>query len=920
MYFYLYINFMNYNKVLILSAFLALSAGLSSCADESGFMQESYGVHITFRAETENEAASKASLDDTYSFVWENGDQLGLFIDNAQNPTVNSAGTASVQGKVATYIATVNSYSAGDRLYAYYPYAVNSEREDNKVRLSIPSSQTQTYADVLNGDNFPMVAVPYTFVSDASLNEEPNLHFKHLAAFVEFDIYAAEEYYVGEKVHSVELLTSSTIAGAFQFDYASVPENLDFSIIAGASSSVSVTLVNPADVKSSIGNDRIYMAVKPGRYDARVRVTTDRGVYLYQIPDQMSSFERAYVRRFALGLKKANQIVQSSMTEYKDNYIGAQTNTTRGVYFDLETAVNYGASGAVSAEDRKKTDLVLFYSSTANAGMCFAAPACSDLSNFKNGGVIDCFNWSVEEKNKTKIHLLSDFTEEDYASLTPAQIENLTEGWESLNDASYHRQNKISAGTFYAFKTVQMDPSANVKEVVSAGVMKITGINTSSSATRCVKFDYKIYQSSSVLSKPSVVTVSGDKLMVDGSEFIVKGVAANKSHAKAASIGANAVRVYNMQTATISELGYILDDAWMNKMKVCVGIFMFPWNQNAQVNFYNDNYSGSIAKVREHVRNVVEAYKNHPAVLMWCIGNECEAAYDGSENLTNGHHVWNVINEFAGIVKELDANHPVTTCLAKASNVSYIHNYCSNLDLLMVNSYGNAIPNLSNALAAWNKPFIVGEFAHQGTWAMPSSMKLPWMTTAGKNALVELTSTQKAADYVTAWNDVLETGAKGGFAFQWGYQTHGEVLTWFGMHDKDGNTFGVADELQKVWTGAYPSRRAPVISNRSKMKMNGKTADSGVIVNASQSCTANVEASSPTGSALSYKWIIIEENTKDTDGSFPAGLEGLITNPSASSISFKAPSEAGAYRLYAFVYDKAASKVASACIPFQVTE
>ena len=88
---------MNYNKVLILSAFLALSAGLSSCADESGFMQESYGVHITFRAETENEAASKASLDDTYSFVWENGDQLGLFIDNAQNPTVNSAGTASAR-------------------------------------------------------------------------------------------------------------------------------------------------------------------------------------------------------------------------------------------------------------------------------------------------------------------------------------------------------------------------------------------------------------------------------------------------------------------------------------------------------------------------------------------------------------------------------------------------------------------------------------------------------------------------------------------------------------------------------------------------------------------------------------------------------------------------------------------------------
>ena len=920
MYFYLYINFMNYNKVFVFSAFLALSAGLSSCADESGFMQESYGVHLTFRAESENEAASKASIDDTYSFVWENGDQLGLFIDNPSTPTVNAAGTASVQDAVATYTATVNSYSAGNILYAYYPYAANSEREDNKVRLSIPSSQTQIYADVLNGSNFPMVAVPYTFVSDASIKEEPNLHFRHLAAFVEFDIYAAEEYYVGEKVHSVELLTSSTIAGAFQFDYTSVHENLDFSIIAGASSSVSVTLVNPADVKSSMGNDRIYMAVKPGRYDARVKVTTDRGIYLYQIPEQMSCFERAYVRRFALGLKKANQIIQTSLTEYKDNFIGTQTNTSRGVYFDLETASNYGAADAVSSADRNKTDLVLFYSSNANAGMCFAAPACSDLSNFKNGGVIDCFNWNVEEKNKTKIHLLSNFTEEDYASLTPAQIESLTEGWESLNDASYHRQNKIAAGTYYAFKTVQMDASANVREVVSAGVMKITGINTSSSATRCVKFDYKIYQSSSLLTRPSVVTVSGDKLLVDGSEFIVKGVAANKSHAKAASIGANALRVYNMQTATIPELGYILDDAWMNGMKVCVGIFMFPWNQNAQTNFYNDNYSGTIAKVREHVRNVVEVYKNHPAVLMWCIGNECEASYDGSENLQNSHHVWNVINEFAGIVKELDTNHPVTTCLAKASNVSYILNHCGNLDLLMVNSYGNAIPNLSNALAAWNKPFVVGEFAHQGTWAMPSSMQLPWMTTAGNKALVELTSTQKAADYVKAWDDLLNVGAKGGFAFQWGYQTHGEILTWYGMHDKDGNVFGVADELMNLWTGTYPSVKAPVIADRSKMKMDGKTADQAVKVSASKTCTASVEAYSPSGAVLSYKWIIVEENTAASDGSLPDGIDGLITDPSGSSISFKAPSVAGAYRLYVFVYDKAARKAASACIPFHVTE
>ena len=767
-----------------------------------------------------------------------------------------------------------------------------------------------------------MVSVPYTFKSDSPAREEPYLHFKHLAAFLEFDVFAAEDDYVGEIVQSVELQAESTVAGAFQFEYTSVPGEPSFSLLAGASSEVIVTLDKPAAVTSARGINKIYMAVKPGKYDARVKVVTDKGEYIYKIPVNMNTFERAYVRRFALGLKTANQVFRSSLTEYKDNYIGAQTNTTRGVYFDLETASNYGAADAETSDARKKTDLVLFYSSNASAGLCFAAPASSDLSNFKAGGVIDCFNWAAEEKNKTKIKLLTDFTEEDYASLTSSQVEKLTEGWETANDALYHRQNKVSANTYYGFKTVQMDASGSVKEVVSSGVIKITGVNTSSSVSRCVKFDYKLSQSSSALDTPVPVTVSEKKLLVDGNEFIVKGVAINEtfSIASASTIGANSVRIYNMQTSTISRLGHILDEAWIENMKVCVGIFMFPWNQNEQKDFYHENYSGSIAKVREHVRNVVSAYKNHPAVLMWCLGNECDSRYDGSENMDNDHHMWNVMNEFAALVKELDGSHPVATCLAKAKYMSLVQQYCSNIDLLMINSYGDAIPVLSQSMATWNKPFIVGEFAHQGTWDVPQSRKLSWKTDAGENALVELTSTQKAADYVTAWNDVLRTGASGGFAFQWGYQTHGEVLTWFGMHDKEGNTFGVLDELQKVWTGAYPSRRAPVIVDRANMIMNEMTADQGVKVAVSQSCTAYVEASSPSGAELSYKWVIIREGSKDTDGSFPAGIDGLITDSSKSEITFKAPSEVGAYRLYAFAYDKAASKVASACIPFLVTE
>lgn len=913
---------MKYTKLISLSGVFAIVAFMASCADESGLIQQEGGIPLTFTADVEKGPSSKTTLDDSYSLVWEDGDKLGLFIDNASTPTENVPGTASVNNNVATYSATVNDYSSGDMLYAYYPYAAGAQRDGQKVRLCIEPKQTQKTAGVLNGKNFPMVAVPYTFVSDASAGEEPNLNFKHLAAFIEFDIYAAEEKFVGEKMQSVEFRTTAVIAGAFQFDYTSVEDNQDFTIVSeGSSSSVTVTLDTPADVTASKGTNKVYMALKPGKYQASVRVTTDRGVYMFTIPDQSGVFDRAYVRRFSLGLKEARQIYRSTLEEYTGNYIRAQSNSTQKVYFDFETASNYSASEVASTADRKKTDLVLFYSSNASAGMCFAAPACSDLSNFKSAGIIDCNGWNTDEKNKTKIKLLSDFSEEDYNSLTPSDIESLTSGWENLNDASYHRQNKVTAGTYYGFKTVQMDASGNVKEVVSSGVMKIRGVNNSSAATRCVTFDYKITQSSSTLNNPAKVTVSGNKILVDGSEFMVKGVAANNFHGKAAAMGANALRVYNMSTSTMGELGYVLDEAWMNNLKVCVGLYMFPWNQNGVNNFYNENYSASIDKLRTHIKNIVGAYKDHPAVLMWCIGNECESAYDGSEDLSANHHMWNVINEFAELIKSMDSNHPVTTCLANAGNVNYVQDYCGKLDLLMVNSYGGAIANLPIWLSDWTKPFVVGEFGHTGTWMLDrSARQLPWKTSAGKYALIELTSTQKAKEYVTAWNDVLDSGAVGGFAFQWGYQTHGEVLTWFGMHDKAGNSFGVVDELQKLWTGSYPSVMAPVIADRSRMKMDNKRADDVVEVTPSKSCSAYVDPSSPSGSTLSYEWRIIEENTKAQDGSLPDGIPGLIEDPSKKSILFNAPSAAGAYRLYVFVQDKAAGKVASACIPFHVTD
>ena len=129
------------------------------------------------------------------------------------------------------------------------------------------------------------------------------------------------------------------------------------------------------------------------------------------------------------------------------------------------------------------------------------------------------------------------------------------------------------------------------------------------------------------------------------------------------------------------------------------------------------------------------------------------------------------------------------------------------------------------------------------------------------------------------------------------------------------------DVISECWTGKPVSNPAPRIENRSKMTLNGKTSRAGVsVVKNSTGNTATVEATSPTGELLTYRWLINKEGEALADGSMPDGIEGLIEDNTKPTITFKAPATKGGYRLYVFVTDEKNHKVALACIPFLVKE
>ena len=196
-----------------------------------------------------------------------------------------------------------------------------------------------------------------------------------------------------------------------------------------------------------------------------------------------------------------------------------------------------------------------------------------------------------------------------------------------------------------------------------------------------------------------------------------------------------------------------------------------------------------------------------------------------------------------------------------------------------------------------------------------------WTSSGTNKALEEMTSTEKAAIYSKIWKNDIKAkesqGCIGSFIFLWGFQTHGEVLSWYGLFDKEMNTFGGVDEISACWTGKAIEKPAPRIENRQKMTLNGKISTEGVsVVAGSTGNTATVEATSPSGVELTYRWFINREGDALSNGSMPDGIAGLIDDPAKPTITFKAPN-AGAYRLYVYAIDKTNKKVAMSCIPFQ---
>lgn len=407
------------------------------------------------------------------------------------------------------------------------------------------------------------------------------------------------------------------------------------------------------------------------------------------------------------------------------------------------------------------------------------------------------------------------------------------------------------------------------------------------------------------LAQPSHVEIrdnSGSyRLYVNGQPFYVKGAGlGGGSMEKLKACGANSFRTWSTDNG--HETGkQLLDRAKKNGLFVAMGLDVDHERRGFD---YSDPQM--VARQFELLKSQVMKLRNHPALLVWVVGNEL--------NFEKNPKVWDAVNDLSKMVHEIDPNHPTTTTLAgfKPETVNLVKTRASDLDFISFQMYCDIV-NLPRYLheAQWRKPYLVTEWGATGHWEVG---RTSW------DAPLENDSSTKADWYDKRFHIAIEADQKlclGSYVFLWGNKQE-RTPTWYGMFLESGEQTEAIDVAQHLWTGKWPSNRSPRLVG---VWLDGKTAQQNVTLIPGKTYRAKVAASDPEGDKLTYRWEVMEESRETKVGgdaeSKPASVRGVIVNPIQSEISLSAPAKPGAYRLFAYVHD-GKGHAAHANIPFLV--
>ena len=402
----------------------------------------------------------------------------------------------------------------------------------------------------------------------------------------------------------------------------------------------------------------------------------------------------------------------------------------------------------------------------------------------------------------------------------------------------------------------------------------------------------------SQVSKVEVTTnASGNfELQRNGLPYYIKGAGAKDHFDLLVKSGANSIRVWSTNNKAL------LDSADHHGLTVTLGLYVRPERSGMD---YNNEYAvkGQI----EQLKNEVLKYKDHPALLVWGIGNEVDLRYSNFK-------VWETIEILAKFIKEVDPNHPTMTVIAgiDPSKAFYIKKYCPSVDILGLNVYGsieNAGANLRKF--NWDKPYIVSEWGVNGPFEA--------RTTTWK-AKIEPPNGLKADQRLRRYKELIEKDKErclGSYCFLWG-QKQESTATWHGMFLSNGKPTEAVDVMQFCWTGEWPQSRAPSIIDISLENIGWRKDH---ILAPSAQVTLKIECLKYNNKKVIVEYVLYPEAFSDKIGGdiqiSPDPIKFEIVKQGDNALIFISPKKKGAYRLFAYLKnDNGQSSVAN--IPFLV--
>lgn len=382
----------------------------------------------------------------------------------------------------------------------------------------------------------------------------------------------------------------------------------------------------------------------------------------------------------------------------------------------------------------------------------------------------------------------------------------------------------------------------------------------------------------------------GWQLIRNGEPYTIRGAGGalgGRIHDLVAA-GGNSTRTWGAEN-----LREQLDEAHALGVSVTIGI----WLRHSD----GFDYTDPVATQEQYERAIaaVKEYKDHPALLMWAVGNEMELG--GSA----WPEVFQHVEKIAAEIKRRDPHHPVMTVVADMweDKMDMLLEHCPSIDVLGVNSYAG-LPTLEQRMSRWRKPYVITE------WAFPTPGQAP-VTPWGSP--YEWTSHEKAQQVIANYRHISGRPGQilGSYAFLWASNENAGLAPWYDVFIRSGEPTAVRDALQFLWTGSYPERRAPHI-DRLEPEWAPHPRPGATV-------TVRIPARSRGGGQLAYRF---ELRSDDYERRFSTDIEMAdrlwAEGEVAQEFTVTLPTEPGPYRLTVVAICDASGAAATANVPFLI--